>query len=163
MKKHGLHLQISLAITLLLFWIGLSGHYTALLIGLGAVSVIGVVVLSHRMHMDDAEGHPIHLLIGAMTYWPWLAWEIAKSAWTVAWIILDPKLPISPTLLKVRASQRSDVGIATYGNSITLTPGTVTVGVRGSDLVVHALTREGADSLAEGEMDRRVSRFEGAG
>jgi multicomponent Na+:H+ antiporter subunit E len=162
MKKQGLHLQISLAITLLVFWLGLSGHYTALLIGLGAVSVIGVVVLSHRMHMDDAEGHPIHLLIGAMTYWPWLAWEIAKSAWTVARIILDPKLPISPTLIRVKPSQKTGVGVTTYANSITLTPGTISVEVDHREILVHALTRAGAKDLEEGVMDRRVRRFEGS-
>jgi multicomponent Na+:H+ antiporter subunit E len=61
----------------------------------------------------------------------------------------------------VRASQRTTAGIATYANSITLTPGTVTVGVSGNELTVHALVREGALDLEAGEMDRRVTRFEG--
>lgn len=155
---------VSLAAVLFLFWLLLSGHYTGLLITLGVLSAVGTAALAMRMAIIDREGHPIDLLPRALTsYWPWLLKEIAVSAWQVSKIIVDPRLPISPTLLKVRASQRTDVGIATYGNSITLTPGTITVGVRGSDLVVHALTREGADGLAEGEMDRHVSRFEGAG
>ena len=61
----------------------------------------------------------------------------------------------------VRASQKTAAGVATYANSITLTPGTVTVGVNGRDLTVHALVREGALDLEGGGMDRRVSQFEG--
>jgi multicomponent Na+:H+ antiporter subunit E len=76
-------------------------------------------------------------------------------------VILDPKLPISPTMTVVRSSQRSPAGIATYANSITLTPGTITVGMRGDELTVHAVVRDGALDLEAGEMDRRVSRFEG--
>ena len=87
--------------------------------------------------------------------------EIAKSAWAVTKIILDPHLPITPTMTVVAASQRTSVGIAIYGNSITLTPGTVTVGQRGSELTVHALTRSGALHLEAGAMDRRVTRLEG--
>ena len=62
----------------------------------------------------------------------------------------------------VRASQRTTAGVATYANSITLTPGTITVRLRGNDLTVHALTSDGALDLEGGAMDRRVNRFEGA-
>jgi multicomponent Na+:H+ antiporter subunit E len=62
----------------------------------------------------------------------------------------------------VKSTQRTSAGIATYANSITLTPGTITVNIEGHDLTVHALVREGALDLEKGEMDRRVTRFEGA-
>ena len=103
----------------------------------------------------------IHLSFRAVTYWPWLGIEIAKSAWDVTKLILNPKLPISPTFIRVRASQRTPVGIATYANSITLTPGTVTARVSGNEFLVHAITRKGAEDLAEGTMDQRVKQFEG--
>lgn len=162
MWKQGLHIQFSLAVTLLLFWLAMSGHYTPLLIGFGVISVVGVVALTQRMGMVDIEAHPIHMIIGAITYWPWLAWEIVKSAWAVTRVILDPKLAISPTLVRVKASQKTSLGVTTYANSITLTPGTISIEVEGKDLLVHALTREGADDLATGAMDKRVTRFEGA-
>jgi multicomponent Na+:H+ antiporter subunit E len=76
-------------------------------------------------------------------------------------VILHPRLPISPTMTIVQASQKTAAGIATYANSITLTPGTITVGVSGRELTVHALVREGALDLESGGMDRRVSQFEG--
>jgi multicomponent Na+:H+ antiporter subunit E len=126
----------------------------------GILSVLGVVVLSRRMGVADEEGHPLHLLPRTLTYWPWLMLEIAKSTWDVTKIILNPKLPISPTLIRVRASQRSAVGVATYANSITLTPGTITARVSGHEFLVHAVTRSGAEDLAKGIMDRRVKKFE---
>ena len=76
-------------------------------------------------------------------------------------LILHPRLPISPTMTVVRASQRTRAAVATYANSITLTPGTITVAVNGNDLTVHALMRDGALDLEAGGMDRRVSQFEG--
>ena len=113
--------------------------------------------------MLDGEGHPINLSLRALIYWPWLAKEIVKSAWTVSRIILDPKLPISPTLVRFKPSQRSIVGLVTHANSITLTPGTITVEAEGGEFLVHGLTQAAADGCINSEMDRRVSRFEGRG
>jgi len=152
----------SLGSFLFVFWLALSGHYTPMLIVAGAASTAICVIAAIRMRAADTEGHPIELFRGALTYFPWLAVEIAKSAWTVTRILLDPRLPISPTMTVVRASQRSRAGVATYANSITLTPGTITVAVTGNELTVHALTSAGADDLEGGGMNRRVSKFEGA-
>ena len=77
-------------------------------------------------------------------------------------VILHPGLPISPTMTVVRASQKTPAGLATYANSITLTPGTITVEVNGNEFTVHAIVRDGALDVEDGRMDRRVSRFEGA-
>ena len=114
------------------------------------------------MQLLDHEGHPLHLDPRAMLrYWPWLFVEICKSAWDVARIVLHPRLPISPTMIRVRATQRSDLGRAAFANSITLMPGTIAIEAEGGDILVHALTREGARALEAGEMDRRASAFEG--
>jgi multicomponent Na+:H+ antiporter subunit E len=151
----------SLAVVLFLFWLALSGHYTTFLVGAGAACAVLCVFMAARMGVVDAEGHPVHLVRGALTYLPWLWWEIAKSAWAVSKLILNPRLPISPTMTQVAATQKTAVGVATYANSITLTPGTITTGVKGNLLTVHALTRDGALDLEGGGMDARVTRFEG--
>jgi len=153
---------ISLAGTLLVFWLLLSGHYTPFVIGLGAASIVGVVLLARRMDVIDNEGHPIHLGAGALWYWPWLAREIVKSGWEVTRLILHPQLPIEPTLVRFRPGQRTEVGLATHANSITLTPGTVSVEASAREFLVHALTREGAEGVRSGDMDACVSRFEGS-
>jgi multicomponent Na+:H+ antiporter subunit E len=152
---------ISLAIALFVFWLALSGHYTPMLVVIGGISAAACALAAARIRIVDAEGHPIEWLSAWITYFPWLIGEIAKSAWAVARIVLTPGLPISPALTVVKASQRSSVGIAAFANSITLTPGTITVAVNGNDLIVHSLVREGAVDLAGGEMDRRVRALEG--
>ncbi|MGI9405508.1 MAG: Na+/H+ antiporter subunit E [Hyphomicrobiaceae bacterium] len=152
---------VSLAVVLFVFWLLLSGHYTVFLTSLGAISAVFCAWVAVRMRVADAEGHPIQFQVGALTYWPWLVWEIAKSSWAVAGIVLRGRSAISPNLIKITASQKTQVGIATFGNSITLTPGTITVDVEGDEFTVHALTQGTADDLAEGTMDRRVVRMEG--
>jgi len=151
----------ALAATLYAFWLLLSGLYTPFLLGAGLASSAAVAALAWRMELADREGHPVHLTLGALFYWPWLVKEILKSGWAVARIIVDPRLPISPALVRLRPSQQSTVGLATHANSITLTPGTITVEAQRGEFLVHALTREAAAGLAAGEMDRRASRFEG--
>ncbi len=154
-------LAISAVIVLFGFWVLLSGFFSPFLLAAGAISAIAVVLVTARMGAVDREGHPTYLLGRALAYWPWLLWQIAKSAWAVTRIILHPRLPISPTLIRVKTSQRSPVGQVTYANSITLTPGTISVELARDEILVHALTRAGAEELAAGEMDRRVTRFEG--
>ena len=152
---------ISMGAVLFAFWLALSGHMTAMLLAIGLASALLCVYAAKRLHILDIEGHPIELAAGFLLYAPWLIVEIGKSAWAVARIILDPRLPISPEMKIVRAGQRTGMGIATFANSITLTPGTITVAVNGNDLIVHSLVREGAVDLAGGEMDRRVRALEG--
>lgn len=153
-------LVFSLTVTLWLFWLILSGIYTPFLITAGAVSALCVALLARRMEIADREGHPVHVGFGALTYWPWLLKEIVKSALTVARIIIDPKLPISPAMVRFKPSQNSAVGLATHANSITLTPGTITLEATHDCFVVHGLTRDGAQGCIDSEMDARVHRFE---
>jgi multicomponent Na+:H+ antiporter subunit E len=155
--------RISLASTLFAFWLLLSGHYTPFLIAAGVGSALAVTWFAdRRMTVVDHEGYPHHLSFNALTYWPWLLWEIVKSAWDVIKIILAPTLPVSPQLIRVATSQRSELGRVIYANSITLTPGTISLALDGEEILVHALTRGGAQGLVSGEMDRRVTRFEAA-
>lgn len=154
-----LHLT-SLGTVLFVFWLLLSGYFEPFLLAAGAGSAICVVLLARRMKIVDREGHPIQMIAAVVLYWPWLAKEIAKSAWDVSRIILDPRLPISPALVRFKPSQKTEVGLATHANSITLTPGTITVEAAQDEFLVHALTRAGGESVIGSEMDRRVSKVE---
>jgi len=156
---------IALTLSLFGFWLLLSGHYTAWLVGSGAVIAALVALIGRRFGYGDEEGFPIDRVLAGLGYWPWLVKEIALSSVAVARIILDPRLPISPRLVRAPCGPRTPVGIATYANSITLTPGTITVEVdrRRGEFVVHALTDAGASDLMAGEMNNRVERFEGRG
>ncbi len=154
---------LSLAAVLFVFWLLLSGHFTPFLVISGAVCALLVAWLGTVLGYADEEGIPLELVPRGLLYWPWLVKEAALSALSVARIVVDPALPISPQLMRVKTSQKTAVGTTIYANSITLTPGTITVEVNRHDneLVVHALTKAAADGLAEGEMDRRVTVMEG--
>ncbi|MEO6625083.1 MAG: Na+/H+ antiporter subunit E [Burkholderiaceae bacterium] len=151
----------SLFLALLAFWLLLSGFFTAFLVSAGVGSALAVVLFSRRMDVVDAEGHPIHLGPRAFLYWTWLCKEIVKSAWDVSKIIVDPALPISPTLVRFKPSQRTDVGLVLHANSITLTPGTIAIEVGTGEFLVHGLTRSSAGGTINSDMDRRVSACEG--
>lgn len=153
--------SFSFFVSLLAFWLLLSGMFTPFLILAGVGCSAAIVLMSRRMDLVDREGHPIHLAWSALlSYWPWLAKEIVKSAWDVTRRILSPSLPISPTLVEFVPSQQTDLGLVIHANSITLTPGTIAVEVGHGAFLVHALTREGAAGLAGSEMDRRCSALE---
>lgn len=155
--------HVSLFIALSAFWLLLSGFFTPFLLTAGAGSALLVVwFTARRMNVVDLEGHPVHLTGKALTYWPWLLWEICKSGWDVTKIILDPRLPISPTMIRVPTTQKTDVGRVIYANSITLTPGTISLELDDDGILVHALTAGGAEGLATGDMDRRATAFEAA-
>jgi len=153
--------SFSLFIFLFLFWLLLSGYFTPFLLASGVGCALMVTWFAQRMNVIDAEGHPIQLGARAIIYWVWLFKEIIKSAWDVSKIILHPKLPISPTLVRFKPSQISEVGLVLHANSITLTPGTITIEAHVKEFLVHGLTRGSAQGVINSEMDRRVSACEG--
>lgn len=150
---------IGLMIALVGTWVLWSWHFTPALLSYGVASCVVVLLIARRMRVVDREGAPIDLLPVLVTYLPWLFWEIAKANVDVARIVLHPRMPISPRLIEVRATQKHDLGRVIYANSITLTPGTVTIDTEGDLITVHALTQGAADGVLSGEMDRRVSRL----
>ena len=149
---------ISLGIALGVLWLLLSGHYTILLLSLGFCSVAFVVFLALRMEVVDHEGHPVHLNIWAtINYWLWLLKAIFLANIDVCRRILTPGLPISPTIIDLESTTDDDLLHVIYANSITLTPGTISMSVDGNIIKVHALTQEGAAELQAGEMNRRIN------
>jgi multicomponent Na+:H+ antiporter subunit E len=155
---------VSLVVTLSVLWLLLSGHFTdPLLLGLGLASAVLAVAIVHRMDTLDHEAHPVHLWQRLLVYWPWLAKEIVLANVNVGRAILGLGVPARPTVFQVTASQGSDVGRVIYANSITLTPGTVTIAVEGERLTIHALTPDAVEGLESGEMDRRITWVEEGG
>ncbi len=152
---------ITLGAVLYGLWLLLSGYFEPLLLSLGLFSVVLVLFIAWRMDVVDQEGIPVHLTFRALTYLPWLLWQVIVSNVAVMKIIVDPRLPIGPTLVRFRGSQQTDLGRFIFANSITLTPGTITVGVEGELFDVHALRGDFVDGTEEGPMDRRVTRLEG--
>jgi multicomponent Na+:H+ antiporter subunit E len=150
-----------LFVFLLIVWLLWSGHYTPLLLCLGVLSCAFVAWTAWRMGLVDREGVPIEVTPRMLLYLPYLALEIVKANVDVARRIIDPRLPIGPRVFHTRAKQKTDLGRVIYANSITLTPGTVSIDVDGDDITVHALTAEAEAGVQDDEMNRRVARVEG--
>ena len=142
-------------------WLLLSGIFIPFIISLGILSCAAVIWVTIRMDIVDHEGHPLHLTWRALVYWGWLIVEIIKANIDVVKLVLSPTSKISPTMVRVQASQQTDLGQVVYANSITLTPGTISVDVANDEILVHALSETGARDLLGGEMDRRVSKMAG--
>ncbi|MBO0335087.1 Na+/H+ antiporter subunit E [Sneathiella sp. CAU 1612] len=149
---------ISLFLVLMAVWLLLSGHYTPLITGFGVVSCLLSALIAYRMDVIDHEGHPIYLGPRIIFYWGWLVGEIFKANIDVAKCVLFPKKFLRPSMFTVVASQKSDLGRVIYANSITLTPGTVTVDLDDDKVMVHAMTTGSADGVKGGDMDRRVTK-----
>lgn len=150
---------VALGIALFGFWLALSGHYTPFLLTIGALSCGLCVALAMRMGLIDAETVPTQLKGALVLYWLWLIIEIIKSNWAVARIILSCKLDLSQQFIFLPTDQSTEMGRVIYANSITLTPGTVTVETAEHAFLVHALTADFVPSLAA--MGERVTAVEG--
>lgn len=152
---------IGLTLVLLAVWLLFSGIYTPLTIGFGIASSILVVLIARRMDVIDHEGLPVQLGFQIVLYWVWLIVEIVKANIDVAKCVLFPKKHLKPSFFISRITQTSDLGKVIYANSVTLTPGTVTVDLYDDNILVHALTTASADGVKSGDMDARVTKVMG--
>ena len=148
-----------LLLVLAISWVLWSGLYKPLVLGLGAFSCVLSVYMAHRMGFFRHEAL-LSMLARLPAYWWWLLGEIIISSLEVARLILKPSLPISPTVVKLQAEPQSPVGQVILGNSITLSPGTVTLDIHEGQLLVHCLTKEGAQALLDGEVNQRAAQLE---
>lgn len=152
---------VTLGLVLFGSWLLMSGIFEPFILFLGVFSCAVVVIIAMRMDVIDHEAVPVHLTLRVVTYWPWLFWEIVKANWDVTRRVLG-MAEISPTMIRIKASQKTDLGLVIYANSITLTPGTISIDVEeDGHILVHAISREGTEGLEGGEMDRKVSEMEG--
>lgn len=151
---------VSLFVLLALLWLALSGVYKPLLLGLGLASVGFALWISRRMDLLGNEHAPGMFSWRLPVYWAWLVGQIALSNLHVARLVLTPG-KIAPRVLKLPVKQASDAGKVTFANSVTLTPGTVTLALEGDELTVHALDEQAADELLREGMGDKVRWLEG--
>ena len=145
-------------------WLLLSGYFDKpLLLVFGVLSVALTVYLARRAGVLDHEGVPDGLMPRVFGYWWWLALEIGKANIAVARIALAIKPEYSPKMIRIKTPTRTNEGLATFCNSVTLTPGTVTVDLEPDHFLVHALTEEFADEAAILDMGARVAKLENGG
>jgi multicomponent Na+:H+ antiporter subunit E len=161
LRYRGLILQ---AFILSAVWLILSGKLETIYIFWGFVSIAFVMWLNSRLHgVPLAEGEPCGMTridIPRLTvYLLWLVWQIVKSGAYVAYVILHPKMPIQPMIVRFTSKQPNVLARVILGNSITLTPGTLTLDIVDSQFTVHALTRDTEEDLVSGDIESRVARL----
>jgi multicomponent Na+:H+ antiporter subunit E len=152
-------------ILLLLFWICMSGLFDGWHFGLGIISCALVAYLSNDLLFTDKKttgkgGECVRLI----TYIPWLLYQIYLANIYVAKLALHPRMHelIHPHIVKFRTSLKKDMSVFTFANSITLTPGTITVLVENDFFYVHSIDIGSAESLP-GDMEKRAGHIFGEG
>jgi len=151
-RKHA----FSLWALCLALWFLLSGHTAPLLLGLGVLSAAITVFIALRMEIIDHESHPLALSHKLVPYWFWLAGQTVRAALKVSRIVLSRRPQIDSVVGNIPTGERSDIGRAIFANSITLTPGTVTLNVWEQHIEVYAISHENLKELQRGEMLRRI-------
>jgi multicomponent Na+:H+ antiporter subunit E len=144
---------------LLGFWLLLSGYFDPFHITLGIVSSAAVAWISSQyLFAGGVHGLP-GKIARSVRYIVWLISAIIMANLDVVYRVLHPSLPIDPGTVEFTTGIRSDYARTLLANSITLTPGTITLDVRGGTYVVHALTRQPAHEtfVRDREMQKRVA------
>jgi multicomponent Na+:H+ antiporter subunit E len=155
-----------ISLTLFAFWILLSGKFDAVHLGLGLISAGVIAIATARLErlpppIGRSAGRPFDAVHWGrvLLYVPWLAWEVVISALQVARLIVQPRMPIAPRLVRFDARLPHTLARLTLSSSITLTPGTVTLDVEEDEFLVHALTPDSARKLELGQMRNRVAEL----
>ena len=169
-RSFGLRLLATLPLGLILFglWLVLSSKRDLFHLTLGVLAACVIALLSERLIVRppviaEPNGRtllwmPWHRFV---VYLPWLAVRVVIASLQVTYLLLHPRLRVSPRVLRIRARYPHTLARLTLTNSITLTPGTVTLDVNGDEFLVHALTKSAGRDLERSTMPDRVSTLYG--
>jgi multicomponent Na+:H+ antiporter subunit E len=145
-----------LTLVLSVAWLLWSGLYKPLLISLGSLSVLVTLIFAVRMKFFQHTEGLAQMAIRLPGYWLWLLKEILKSSVQVSRIVLSPSLPIQPRLVMLVCKSDDELPQVILGNSITLSPGTITIDIRETEVLVHCIDEDGAQDMESGELLRRI-------
>ncbi len=142
------------AMALFVFWVLLSASFEWVHLGLGLVFSFAVAWINsgHSPFVPKFQEWFRILL-----YLPWLFYKIIQSSLHLSKLILHPALPIDPHLIFVESELRHHAAVVLLGNSITLTPGTITAEVDRNKLIVHAIDKVSAEEITSKRMESKVA------
>ena len=152
------------AVLLLIFWLLLSGHYDPMHISFGFFSIFVVMLLNYPLRkrlfslQEKSESQRLSIL-NLTVYIPWLIWQIVIASLQVAVVVLHPRFPIDPSLVRFKTSLQNTTYRVILGNSITLTPGTITVGIEGDEFLVHSLMDASSSGIIDGSLPSQVAKL----
>ena len=145
------------------FWVLLNGRWTAeiAVVGLVICAALYAFMAAFMGYSPRKEWAVVKRFGRILRYAGYLIAEVVKSSLAVLRLIWSPKLVPEPKLITFRTGLRTDAGKVVLSDSITLTPGTITVGVQGDQMLVHCLDSSFEIDENDFEMERRVMRVEG--
>ena len=152
---------IKWALLLSTFWVLLSGYIQPLLLSFGAASVFIVLYVLKRMYDVDQEKQEIGTGLRLIKYTPWLIGQIFSSSLQVTKLIWGSPNKVSPSLAKISAENIPPNRRALYANSITLTPGTLSVDLVDDEITVHALQESSIEELQQETMEKKITQIWG--
>jgi multicomponent Na+:H+ antiporter subunit E len=162
-KFHGINFLATFTI-MFGFWILLSGFFDLFHFTEGAICSALVAYLSHDLLFRESNLRQRHMTgKNFVLYLPWLLYQIYLANLHVVYLVLSPRMPIDPKIIRFKTKFRGDLTFVTMANSITLTPGTITLDIRDGEFYVHAISKKVADDLLGGEMQDRVAKIYGEG
>jgi multicomponent Na+:H+ antiporter subunit E len=151
------------------FWLLLSGHYDLFHVSMGVLSSIAIILLNIRLrryyfYSDEVfKTSPMELSLNyprfVLFYIPWLIWQIIIASLQVAYVVLHPRMPIDPALIRFKTKLPTMGSKVILGNSITLTPGTITIQIREDEFLVHALMDISSSGIVDGTLPEQVARL----
>ncbi len=150
---------ITTYIIVLAFWLLLSAHFDRFHVGAGIACSGVVAYASHDLLFTGTGNHGLTKTLRFIAYLPWLIYQIVLANIDVAKRALSPRMPIDPQVVTFKTMLKSDVARTALANSITLTPGTVTIDIVDDVFYVHAIAKEPADDLLGGAMERRIAHI----
>ncbi len=146
-----------LTLAMVAAWLTLSGYFIPMILTFGVISIAIVVWMCRRMGILDGETVPYLSILQTLSYFVWLFVEIVKANMQVVKAVLSPDLEVSPTLVKIPLNTDVDIAETMFANSITLTPGTVSVDMQPDYILVHALLEEMSAPEDFTEMEKRAA------
>lgn len=151
--------KVATFFVMLAFWVIMSGMFDAFHLTLGVVSALIVAHFSHKLLFYGESDRWLRGIVGVFLYLPWLAWEVLLANLQVAYVVLHPRMKdmLDPELVRFRTTLKRPISRVTLAQSITLTPGTVTVNIDDDEFLVYALTQSAARSLPGSSMERRIA------
>jgi multicomponent Na+:H+ antiporter subunit E len=142
------------------FWILLSGIFDAFHLISGLICCVILSIISHGLLVKGKSERKLLKSLRLLLYIPWELWQIVLANIDVAYRVLHPKMPIDPLVIEFETTLRGEFSLVTLANSITLTPGTITISVEPEKgkFCVHAIAKEPADALiVDQTMQRKVA------
>lgn len=158
--KSGFQNFVAAFLILMVFWAMLSGKFDSFHLTLGVICSIIIAYLTYNLLFANVRVGDTRVIVQRfLRYIPWLLYQIVLANFHVAYLALSPKMPVDPQIMRFDTKLESDISWVTLANSITLTPGTITMDIRNGEFFVHALSKKVADDLNTGEMEDRIAHI----